>query len=136
MKKTIINSDQSRDSYIDLVRFMYDKYHYLEVACSKATRTARQNRAFHQYFRLLSEELNEKGLDIRKTLRQDVDIPWNPDAVKEFIWRPVMEAETGKKSTTKLTRAEVGQVYDIIHRYMIDKFEVFVPFPQNHENDV
>lgn len=61
-------------------------------------RTKQQNRALHVLFRMMSDLLNENGLDMRKTLKPGVDIPWSPEAVKEFLWRPVQEAQFNKHS--------------------------------------
>jgi hypothetical protein len=90
-------------------------------------RTVKQNRALHQYFRLICEKLNEKGLTVVKTLKVDVD--WTPLTVKECLWRPVQEAVLRKKSTTELKRDELDKVYDNLNRALAIKFGISVPFP-------
>lgn len=52
-------------------------------------RTILQGRALHKYFELVGEALNVAGLDMKKVLKPNVDIPWNKDSVKNFLWKPV-----------------------------------------------
>jgi len=92
-------------------------------------RTDQQNKALHLYFRLLSEELNNAGLDMRKTLKPEVEIPWTPDNIKEFLWRPVQKAQLKKKSTTELESDEIDKIFETLNRHMGEKFGIHVPFP-------
>lgn len=92
-------------------------------------RTQQQNKALHVLFRLLADELNANGLDMRKTLKPEVDIPWNDKTVKEFLWRPIQEAQLKKTSTTELTTREIDEVFDTINKHLGEKFGLHVPFP-------
>ena len=92
-------------------------------------RTLTQNAALHLFFQLVADTLNGAGLDMRRTLRQDIDIPWTKETVKEYIWRPIQNAQLGKKSTTQLTTAEVGRVYDTLNRFMGEKLGITESFP-------
>jgi hypothetical protein len=96
-------------------------------------RTNRQNNALHVLFKLLADELNEAGLDMRKTLKPGVEIPWTGDSVKEYLWRPIQQAQLNKKSTTELTTKEIDAVFDTINRHIGEKFGLFVPFPSIDE---
>ena len=92
-------------------------------------RTGQQNRALHVLFRLVAETLNEHGLDMRKALKPEIDIPWTDKAVKEFLWRPVQKAQLNKQSTTELTTVEIDQVFDTLNKYFGERFGLHVPFP-------
>lgn len=96
-------------------------------------RTNRQNNALHVLFKLLADELNDRGLDMRKTLKPGVEIPWTGDSVKEYLWRPIQQAQLNKKSTTELTTKEIDAVFDTINRHIGEKFGLFVPFPSIDE---
>lgn len=96
-------------------------------------RTDKQNRSLHLLFKLLAEELNENGLDMRRTLKPGVEIPWSGNSVKEFLWRPIQEAQLNKKSTTELTTKEIDAVFDTITRHIGEKFGIYVPFPSIDE---
>lgn len=92
-------------------------------------RTKQQNKALHVLFRLLAETLNENGLDMRKTLKPEVDIPWSPASAKEYLWRPIQKAQLNKMSTTELTTKEIDEVFDTINKHIGEKFGVHIPFP-------
>lgn len=92
-------------------------------------RTPTQNKALHKFFELLADSLNDAGWNVQKTLRHDVEIPWNPTLVKELIWRPVQEAMTEKHSTTELDRMEPSQIYEVLNLHLGEKLGIHVPFP-------
>lgn len=94
-----------------------------------AQRTLQQNKALHVLFQLLADELNNNGLDMRKTLKPSVDIPWTGRNVKEFLWRPVQELQLNKKSTTELTTVEIDKVFDTINKHLGEQFGLHVAFP-------
>lgn len=96
-------------------------------------RTKQQNKALHVLFNLLANTLNEAGLDMRKTLKPGIDIPWSGPAVKEFLWRPIQTAQLDKRSTTELTTVEIDEVFDTINRHLGEKFGLHVPFPSINE---
>lgn len=96
-------------------------------------RTNQQNKALHVLFRLLAEELNNAGLDMRTVLKPEVNIDWNDKMIKEYLWRPVQEVQLGKKSTTELTTVEIDKVFDTINRHLGEKFGLHVPFPSIEE---
>ena len=91
-------------------------------------RTDQQNRALHLYFKFLAKAFNDAGLDMRAVLKEEVEIPWNKDTVKEFLWRPVQKLQLQKKSTTELTTTDLDEVFETLNRY-IAKFGIHVPFP-------
>ncbi len=101
-------------------------------------RTSRQNSALHLYFSHLAAGLNAAGFDMKRTLKQDVDIPWNAETVKEYLWRPIQKAQLMKHSTTQLTTKEIDAVVDTLTRHLGEKTGVYVEFPSIetliHEN--
>lgn len=92
-------------------------------------RTIQQNKALHLWYTLLAEELNNAGLDMRKTLKPEVEIPWSPQTIKEYLWRPVQIAQLQKQSTTELNSDEIDKVWETLNRHLGEKFGVHVPFP-------
>ena len=92
-------------------------------------RTKQQNRSLHLYFTHLAETLNESGLDMKKVLKPEIDIPWTSKNIKEFLWRPIMKAYTQKESTTELTTKEITEIYDTINRHLSEKFGISVEWP-------
>lgn len=96
-------------------------------------RTLRQNRALHKMFTMLAQNLNESGYDMKRTLKPGVDIPWNATTVKEYLWRPIQEAQLQKTSTTELDTREIDQVFETLNRHLGDKLGVHTPFPSIEE---
>lgn len=96
-------------------------------------RTNQQNRALHVLFRLLADELNDRGLDMRKTLKPEVDIPWSTNSVKEYLWRPIQQAQLSKTSTKELTTKEIDEVFDTINKHLSERFGISMFFPSIEE---
>lgn len=92
-------------------------------------RTTQQNKSLHLYFEHLAFELNDAGLDMRKTLKPAVEIPWSAKTVKEYIWRPIMQAQLGKRSTTEMESKDIDLVFNTITRHLANRFGLVVEFP-------
>ena len=94
-------------------------------------RTIQQNKALHKFYELLATKLNEAGYDMRKTLKNDIDIPWSKESVKDFLWRPIQQALLGKDSTTELETKDIDKIYDVLNRHLGEKLGIHVDFPSN-----
>lgn len=98
-------------------------------------RTLLQNNALHLYCKLLSEALNDAGLDMKVVLKPEVEIPWSKDSVKEFIWRPVQKAMIKGQSTTEMDTVDPSEIYKVIDRHISEKFGVHVEWPSKEKMD-
>lgn len=92
-------------------------------------RTIQQNKALHLYCTMLSDALNDAGLDMKATLKPEIDIPWTPANVKDNIWKPVQEAMIKKRSTKDMDTVDPSKIYETINRHMAEKFGVSVRWP-------
>ena len=97
-------------------------------------RTVKQNASIHKYCQLLAHEFNEAGLDMKLVLKPEVDIEWNTESVKKYIWKPIQKALFGIESTTKLKRGEkqIEQIWEHINRHLSQRFAEWIkpiPFP-------
>jgi hypothetical protein len=101
----------------------------IDLVVSKKQRTKRQNNSLHLYLEMLADALNERGLDMKKVLKEEVDIPWNKDLAKEFLWTPLQLAVLGVESTTKPDTTGYSKVYDVLNRHIAEKFGVRVLWP-------
>ena len=95
-------------------------------------RTNKQNASLHVFCRHLAEALNDAGLDMKKTLKPEIDIPWTEENVKNHLWRPIQEAMEGKESTTELSTVEISEVYLVLNRHLSEKFGITVAWPDAH----
>lgn len=91
-------------------------------------RTNPQNRAFHAWCEELSTELNNRGLDMRKALKPDIDIPWDKEMIKRYIVHPIIDAMYDKNSTADLTTTELSRAVDVINRHMGERWDFTLPF--------
>ena len=127
-EKWIIRSAYQKNKFIEFIDKLEDdktyEFEWIEV---KENRTNQQNRAMRKYFMLMSEALNDAGLEFEQVLTMPVS--WSPDLFKELCWDKVMETMTDKKSTAKLTTDEVSKIYDVLNRFFSGKFGLHVPFP-------
>ncbi len=102
----------------------------------KDKRTSQQNRALHLYFTLLAEALNAGGFDMRETIRQDVEIPWSSDTIKEYLWRPIQKALFKKQSTARLKKKEVDKIYEILNKTIGERTAVHVAWPSEQTRNL
>ena len=107
----------------------YDKRNpRLSKVPKRKRRTNQQNRALHLFCKNTATVLNDAGYSVAKTLRHDVEIPWNATLVKELLWRVVQEAMTGKHSTTELNTVEPSEIYEVVNRFL-SELGVHVEWP-------
>ncbi len=72
--------------------------------------------------------------DMRKVIRQEIDIPWNAHTVKEYLWRPVQMTQLGKESTKDLNTGEIDKIYETLNRHLNERTGVHIAFPSNEPN--
>lgn len=128
--KIIVNSEVSRAEFLALASKLYDEHKHVTFSYSLGRqRTLTQNRALHKYCDMLADALNDAGYDMKKVIKQEVDIPWSQQSAKEFLWRPIQKAVTGIDSTTKPETSQYSAIYEVLDRHMAQKFGVSVPWP-------
>lgn len=101
----------------------------MQLEAKNNQRTIQQNKAMHLYFRLLAEALNDAGYDMKKTLKPTIDIPWSPETIKEYLWRPVLNGYRLKTSTAEMSKTDIDTIYDIVNKTIGERTGVFIPFP-------
>jgi len=95
--------------------------------------TTKQMKALHLGFEQMAQMLNDAGLDMKKVLKPSVDIPWTKLTVKEYLWRPIMQAYTRKGSTAALTTKETVNTWDVLNRHLGENLGIHQPFPSIEE---
>ena len=114
--------------------FRENKYVEIEVRRKAKQRTLTQNRALHLFCQWLADTLNDAGYDMRRTLREDVEVPWTQNSVKEHLWRPIQEAMTQKQSTTEITTVEPTAIHQVLSRHLGERLGVRCPdWPKRDE---
>ena len=96
----------------------------------KSKRTITQNNSLWLMFTQLAEELNDKGIDMRTLIRKEVPISWTAWNINHFLWKPLLKALTGKKSTTEMDSGlDISIVYDNLNRIIIERTKGEVSLP-------
>ena len=93
--------------------------------------TPAQRNALHLWFRQIAAALNDAGYSVAKTLKHDVEIPWNETLIKELIYRPVMLAMTKNQSTEELNTKDPSEIYEVLNRHLGEKLGIHVEFPSD-----
>lgn len=124
----IVNSDTSCAEMVEEVRRQYREHRYVEFSWHTGKqRTLTQNRALHLFLTWLAEALNDAGYDMRRTLKPEVEIPWNASACKEHLWKPIQEAMIGKASTTEAERPDYAKVQEVLARHLSQRLGITAP---------
>lgn len=90
----------------------------------------KQRGALHVWCKLMAEALNDAGMYRKKYLfgrQEPVDVDWSDIFVKEDIYKPMLEALTGKSSTEDQTTVDPDQVVMHINRYFSEAHGVTCP---------
>ena len=96
---------------------------YLEIKSETNTRTSQQNRALHKLFSIISDILNDLGMTFNYSgvSGREFEIPYNLLIVKDYFWRPIQIALTGKESTTEIDSKEINEVFAVIYKFFSDR---------------
>lgn len=95
----------------------------IELKEVKKKRTNKQNAALHLYFKYISDALTELGQEFtyEGVKGMDISMPYNPEIVKEFFWRPIQRTLFDKESTTELNTKEIDKIIDIVNKFFAEK---------------
>ena len=130
----VVDDRRSLEAFIKMMTQMYEEKKYLTLKIKGGkTRTSAQNNALHVYCRLLGEKLNDSGYDMKRVIKQEVDIPWSPSLVKEYLWKPIQKIVANEDSTAKAGSDDYYKTYSVLSRQLSDKFGVFVDFPSKRK---
>ena len=102
----------------------------VELKEIRITRSGRQNKALHLLFSMVSNELNELGLEHRYygVTGKELSTRYTSNIVKEFFYRPIQIALFDIHSTTKVDTRQINEVVDVIIKFFSDR-GVVIQFP-------
>ena len=125
-----IRNQQQKDNLLESINNQDIGEHGFLCKLEFGTRTLQQNSAMYKYFQLLADALNEAGMEIHmEYLGKTAEIPWTPTAVKERLWLPIMQSMFDIKSTAKLDRKQVSEVYEVLSRWLATERGILLDFP-------
>jgi hypothetical protein len=126
------DAEQKRENAINEIRNKpIGEYGFL-LKIETGKRTEKQRNSIEVYCRELAKALNDAGIPIKEEfLGRTLDIDWDQAGVKRRLWKGTQKRLFDIESTTKLTRAQVSDVYETINRYTAENFGIHVAFPEN-----
>lgn len=125
-----INSEFTLKAAQDQLAKQWNERKWLQISFNyDKTRSMKQNAALHVYCKMLSEALNDAGLDMKQVLAHHAEIPWDESAVKNKLWRPIQQAMIEEESTTKARTIDYPAIYETLNRYTASKLGVSVDWP-------
>ncbi len=129
MNKNIINNRQSLEDCKVFLDRQFEKHKYLSISIKIGRqRTLTQNASLHLFCQLLADALNDGGFDFRVFIKEGYPVPFNKNLVKDYLWRPIQKAITGKSSTAKPETHEYSVIYDALNVKLADH-DIHVPWP-------
>ncbi len=98
----------------------------------KGNKTSQQLKAGWLYITQKFTQLNDSGLDQRKVLKQEINIPWTKEAFHDKIWIPVQKAMYGTDSMKDLKKDQLEPIHKVIERELGEKHGAeYIPFPND-----
>ena len=96
-------------------------------------RTASQNNALWKFLTMLSETLNDMGLEPRKVLKPEYNFRWTKNLVHDCLWIPFQKQLYKTSSTTLLPKLEqIDEIHKLLMRELGERFGVeYIPFPHD-----
>lgn len=105
----------------------YKKDGWVEVQMrSDNLRSGKQNNSLHAYFQDLADALNDAGILPTHFFKQGYKIIWTKDMIKENIWKPVQTALFEEQKTSKATKSQMIECYDVINVMIGEKWGIHV----------
>lgn len=106
----------------------------IDLTEKKNTRTTRQNSALHLLFTIVSNQLNEMGLEFQYLGLKGkvISVRHTPNLVKEHIWRPIQIALFNIESTRKINTEQINEIVDVLAKYFAEK-GILIQFPSKEQ---
>lgn len=114
------------------VRFDYliGKKSLIELKEIRPTRSSLQNRALHKFFLIISEELNDLGMEFQYFgLKGKVlSTRYTEIIVKEQFWKPIQRTLFDIESTKDINTTQINEIVDVVAKFFAEK-GLYVEFP-------
>lgn len=117
--------------------FMLRNGKTIDLIEKKNTRTTKQNSALHLLFTIISNELNELGIDFQHIglKGQVLCSRHTPELVKNHVWRPIQLALFDIESTKKINAEQINEIVDVITVFFAEK-GVVIQFPSKKQIEI
>lgn len=120
----------NKDKAIEEVKRLLDFNKNIEILPFKKTRSNKQNKALHVYFKFISDGLNELGQEFQYIGIRGFgfQMRYTPIIIKEIFWKPIQKQLFDIDSTTQLNSEMLNEIIDIFSKFFAEK-GVYLEFP-------
>lgn len=113
--------------FIKVITDQYNKSSYIELQFrNDQLRSLKQNNSLHAFCSDLALELNSAGIMPQHFFKTGFTIIWTMDMVKENIWKPIQKAITQNSKTSRATKKELIETYEVINRELGERWGIHV----------
>lgn len=125
-----LQNEKEVSKFKDKVNFLVSKGKTVDLIEKKNTRTTNQNSALHLLFTIMSNQLNEMGLEFQYFgLRgQVLSMRYTPELCKNQIWRPIQKTLFDIESTTKINTEQINEIVEVLCKFFAER-GVVIQFP-------
>ena len=129
-----LSQENDRQIAFNQLNHLLNNERLVRIEEIKPTRTNLQNAALHLFFNIISDELNNMGLEFeyrgikhvfRLFAQQPIEQYYNTRytwfIVKNFIWRPIQKTLFNIESTTKINTQQINEISDILIKFFGEK---------------
>lgn len=125
-----VNSDQGLEDVISLIRQSYAEFKYIdvEIKIKGKARTHKQNASLHKYCDEMAFKLNVAGVEYvewgQYKQSKGIEVPWTMELFKGVFkdyagaMFPEIIDKKGEPKTSKLTRKQLTEVYELVNERM------------------
>lgn len=100
-------------------------------------RTDSQRKAIEVYCREVAKALYDEGHTLQDVIKEvkKAEITPTQSNIKAVVWNGINEALFKKTSSTELSTTEVTKIYEVMNKWLGEKFEIHIPFPNEINDD-
>jgi hypothetical protein len=131
-----LQNDPEVIKFNDKCEYLKSKGSTVDLIVKQNTRTTTQNSALHLLYSIMSNQLNEMGLEFHYfgLKGQVLCTRYTTVIIKEHFWRPLQIALFDIKSTTKINTIQINEIMDVIIKWFGEK-GVVIEFPSKEQLD-
>ena len=102
----------------------------IELKKLSNSRSSQQNRALHKFFIIISNELNDLGMEFHYygVKGQELTTRYTADIVKNHFWRPIQKTLFNIESTKKINTKQMNEIIDVVVKFFAEQ-GLYIEFP-------
>ncbi len=98
-----------------------------ETEKSERKRTPTQNNCIYDWAESCAEYMNMAGLDMKKVLKEEAEIPWTKQSFVDNCWREVQLAMYQIESTRDISTVQCTIIHEVVNRHINESQGVQLP---------